>query len=214
MSESPTRTQFPGTTKLAPSSPNQVVSKQKDNFYEAGGLLRLLSTEEIYEDDRMEAAVNELKNKDVKELRQQLADAGATPQLLIKVDDLRATTRKAAILKLIIPLAREQNTVFLHLVLQPPSVLRMHGEAVGIKSADITDMLFQDDNDNKLDLVKFLLEHKPSLKMRQVCARELAAKNKQATADVADKENAPAGGGNPTPPADTMFNTLQFRHVA
>ena len=211
MSESPTRTQFPGTTKLAPSSPNQVASNQKDAFYEAGGLLRLLSTEEIYEDDRMEAAVNELKNKDVGELRQQLADAGATPQLLIKVDDLRATTRKAAILKLIIPLAREQNTVYLHLVLQPPSVLRMHGETVGIKSADITDMLFQDDNDNKLDLVKFLLEHKPSLKMRQVCARELAAKNKQATADVADKENAPAGGGNPTPPADTMFNTLQFK---
>ena len=154
MSESPTRTQFPGTTKLAPSSPNQVASNQKDAFYEAGGLLRLLSTEEIYEDDRMEAAVNELKNKDVGELRQQLADAGATPQLLIKVDDLRATTRKAAILKLIIPLAREQNTVYLHLVLQPPSVLRMHGETVGIKSADITDMLFQDDNDNKLDLGK------------------------------------------------------------
>ena len=48
-------------------------------------------------------------------LRQQLADAGATYDQLEKIDDMRASTRKAAILKAIIPLAREQNKVFLHL---------------------------------------------------------------------------------------------------
>ena len=53
MSESPSKTQFPGTTEDAPSSPNQIKSKRKGEFYEAGGLLRLLTTEEIFDEDRM-----------------------------------------------------------------------------------------------------------------------------------------------------------------
>ena len=88
MSESPSRTQFPGTTEDVPPSPNQIKPKLKGEFYAAGGLLRTLS-EEIFDEDHMREAVKELKNKSVKDLRQQLADVGATHDQLEKIDDMR-----------------------------------------------------------------------------------------------------------------------------
>ena len=116
MSDSPSRTQFPGTTEDVPSSPNHIKSKLKGEFYVAGGLLRTLSPEEIFEEDHMGDVLTELKNKNTKELRQQIADAGASHDMLEKIDDMRASTRKAAMIKAIVPLAREQNQVYLHLV--------------------------------------------------------------------------------------------------
>ena len=145
MSKSPTRPQFPGTTHEIPSSPNQIGSNLKGEFYAAGGLLRQLSTEEIFDSDRMQGTLTELKRKSTGELRKQLVMAGATIQQLDEIDDMRPAKRKAALIKAIVPLAREQNKVFLHLVLQPPSLLRMHREALGIGRAELTDMLYSDD---------------------------------------------------------------------
>ena len=47
------------------------------------------SLREIFDEDHMREAVKELKNKSVKDLRQQLADAGATHDQLEKIDDMR-----------------------------------------------------------------------------------------------------------------------------
>ena len=93
MPESPSRTQFPGTTQDIPSSPNQIGSKLKGEFYAAGGLLRLLAPGQIFGSDRMRDALTEHKKKNTGELRKQLTDAGATHQMLDKIDDLRATTK-------------------------------------------------------------------------------------------------------------------------
>ena len=89
MSESPSRTQFTCTTEDVPSSPNQIKPKLKGEFYAAGGLLRTLSAEEIFNEDHMREAVKELKSKSAKDLRQQLADVGATHDQLEKIDDMR-----------------------------------------------------------------------------------------------------------------------------
>ena len=71
MSESPTRPKFTGSAIEVPSSPNQIGSSLKGEFYAAGGLLRLLTPEEITDSDRMRDVLAELKKKDTKELRKQ-----------------------------------------------------------------------------------------------------------------------------------------------
>ena len=82
MSESPIRSTFPGTAIEVPSSPNQIGANLKGEFFAAGGLLRLLTPEEITDNDRMRDVLTELKKMGTKELRKQLCKAGATVQQL------------------------------------------------------------------------------------------------------------------------------------